>query len=109
MMTGFWEHLQTLVTSGRPFVAVTLVDVVASAPANAGSKMLVTGDGLFYGTVGGGKIEMKSLAEARAMLGQPGRSRFVEWNLQRDVGMTCGGVVRLYFESYNVASWPIWI
>jgi xanthine dehydrogenase accessory factor len=33
--------------------------------------------------------------------------RFVEWNLQKDVGMTCGGVVRLYFEAYNVATWPI--
>ena len=34
-------------------------------------------------------------------------SRFVEWNLQKDVGMTCGGVVRLYFEVYNLATWPI--
>ena len=120
-MQGYWEHLQQLVSAGRPFVAVTLVDVVASAPANIGAKMLVTQEGLFFGTVGGGKIEMKSLAEARAMLAGEtrdesregaggtggGASRFVEWNLQKDVGMTCGGVVRLFFEAYNVATWPI--
>ncbi len=108
-MQGYWEHLQKLVSDGSPFVAVTLVDVVASAPANAGSKMLVTGDGLFFGTVGGGKIEMKALAEARQMLGggEPAGSRFAEWNLQKDVGMTCGGVVRVFFEAYNVAAWPI--
>src|SRR4051794_25100584 len=67
VMQGFWEQLQLLVSSGRPFVTVTLVDVVASAPANVGSKMLVTPDGLFHGSVGGGKIEMKAIAEAKAM------------------------------------------
>lgn len=124
-MHAYWEHLQQLVSSGRPFAAVTLVDVIASAPANAGSKMLATAEGLVYGTVGGGKIEMKALALARDLLSQAsagrfdppasaGRStrgaaahRFVEWNLQRDVGMTCGGAVRLFFEIYNAADWPI--
>ena len=117
-MQGYWEHLQQLVSAGKPFVTVTLVDVIASAPANVGAKMLVTPEGLFFGTVGGGKIEMKALAEAKSMLaGQVsdetgarpggGASRFVEWNLQNDVGMTCGGVVRLFFEAYNVATWPI--
>lgn len=106
-MQGFWENLQKLVLAGKPFVAVTLVDVVASAPANVGAKMLVTAEGLFHGTVGGGKIEMKALAEAREMLAGSAGSRFAEWNLQKDVGMTCGGVVRVYFESYNVAAWPI--
>jgi xanthine dehydrogenase accessory factor len=114
-MHGYWEHLQQLVAAGRPFVAVTLVDVVASAPAVAGAKMLVTEAGLHFGTIGGGKLELKALAEAGAMLaarvvsGEDGAagSRFAEWNLQRDVGMTCGGAVRLYFEAYNVAHWRI--
>ena len=35
------------------------------------------------------------------------RSRLVEWNLQRDVGMTCGGVVKLFFETYNHRAWRI--
>ena len=125
-MHAYWEHLQEILASGKPFAAVTLVDVIASAPANAGSKMLVTADGLFHGTVGGGKIEMKAIAQAQDLLAQAahprnggqaepnGRStriasshRFVEWNLQRDVGMTCGGAVRLFFEVYNAADWPI--
>jgi xanthine dehydrogenase accessory factor len=114
-MDGYWEHLQQLVSTGRAFVAVTLVDVVASAPAVVGAKMLVTEEGLFFGTVGGGKMELKALAEAKAMLaggvagGEDGAagSKFMEWNLQRDVGMTCGGAVRLYFEAYNVATWKI--
>jgi xanthine dehydrogenase accessory factor len=127
-MANYWEHLQQLVSEGNPFVAVTLVDVVASAPAPAGAKMLVTERGLQFGTIGGGKLELKALAEAQAMLaggetrsaggggcgadgaaegGPTVGSKFVEWNLQRDVGMTCGGAVRLYFEAYNVAAWRI--
>ena len=116
-MNAYWEHLQKLVAAGRPFVAVTLVDVIASAPANAGAKMLVGEEGLVFGSVGGGKIEMKAIAEARAILAQDPKletqnqagatHRFVEWNLQRDVGMTCGGGVRLFFEAYNIVAWPI--
>jgi xanthine dehydrogenase accessory factor len=116
-LNAYWEHLQTLAAAGRPFVAVTLVDVIASAPANAGAKMLVTEEGLSFGSVGGGKMEMKAIAEAKAILmqeptlesqNQAGAThRFVEWNLQRDVGMTCGGAVRLFFEAYNVVAWPI--
>jgi xanthine dehydrogenase accessory factor len=34
-------------------------------------------------------------------------NRLVEWNLQRDVGMTCGGAVKLYFEAYNHRVWRI--
>jgi xanthine dehydrogenase accessory factor len=30
-----------------------------------------------------------------------------EWNLQRDIGMTCGGVVTLLFEAFNVAPWRV--
>ncbi len=106
-MQSYWENLQHLLADGQPFVSVTLVDVVASAPADVGSKMLVTSDGLFHGSVGGGKIEMKAIAEARALLAAGGKNKFAEWNLQSEVGMTCGGVVRLYFETYNIAIWPI--
>ncbi len=112
-MSQYWENLQSLLASGRPFVSVTLVDVVASAPQNVGAKMLVTSAGLHCGTVGGGKIEARSISEAQAMLSPPGSgivpvsNRFVEWNLQTDIGMTCGGVVKLFFETYNITTWPI--
>jgi xanthine dehydrogenase accessory factor len=33
--------------------------------------------------------------------------RLVEWNLKRDVGMTCGGTVKLFFETYNHSDWRI--
>ena len=45
------------------------------------------------------------------MLAQPANqtplTELVEWNLKRDVGMTCGGSVKLFFETYNHSDWRI--
>ena len=103
-------HIQRyaeLAAAGRPFVAVTLVDAHGSTPQDAGSKMVVTPTGLDHGTVGGGRVEAKAIDKALAMMRAGERTRFVDWNLKADVGMTCGGRVRLYFESVNVNVWPI--
>lgn len=106
---GFIERLAEMSQSGRPFVAVTLVDTVGSTPQDAGTKMLVDARGLVFGTVGGGRVEHQAIEFAQQMLRDPGgaTARFVEWNLQRDVGMTCGGAVKLYFDAYNCRQWRI--
>ena len=108
---GFVERLAELARSREPFVSVTMVEAVGSTPQDAGSKMLVTAEGLSSGTVGGGKVEHRAIGHARQMLAETGSdaraNELVEWNLQRDVGMTCGGVVKLYFETYNHCDWRI--
>lgn len=106
---GFIEKLAELSQSGGPFVSVTMVDAVGSTPQDAGTKMLVDPSGLLFGTVGGGRVENQAIEFAQRMLVDKGSptNRLVEWNLQRDVGMTCGGVVKLYFEAYNHRAWRI--
>ncbi|QDU90751.1 XdhC and CoxI family protein [Pirellulimonas nuda] len=103
----FIDRYAELAASGSPFVAVTVVDVIGSTPQNAGSRMIVTRAGLDQGTVGGGKIEARAIEEARAMLHSGERTRFFDWSLKADIGMTCGGRVRVYMESCNVATWRI--
>jgi xanthine dehydrogenase accessory factor len=146
---GFVERLAEMSRSGVPFVCVTMVEAVGSTPQDAGSKMLVTAQGLVSGTIGGGRVEAKAIDVAKKMLasaedkeigrlgdkeqGQPadplcaqqGETRaqqaehspcpplsvspclLQEWNLKRDVGMTCGGTVKLFFEAYNHGVWRI--
>ena len=107
-MPPFWPTFARLQNDGTPFCCVTLVDSVGSAPADQGAKILVTCAGLTAGTVGGGKVEARALSQAQEMLGAGATSPlFAQWNLQTDLGMTCGGVVRLFFEPFNVARWPI--
>src|SRR5919206_4225119 len=110
-MPTFFEALNDLLAMDVPLVAVTVVDVVGSVPQDRGAKMIVTAEGLKFGTVGGGKVETKAIAEAQAMLAgaDAETTKFAQWNLQKDVGMTCGGVVKFYFESHNVGKWHIWV
>ncbi|MEA2164827.1 MAG: xanthine dehydrogenase accessory factor [Thermoanaerobaculia bacterium] len=96
-------------TADTPLVVVTVVDTAGSVPQDRGAKMIVTLTGLHFGTVGGGKVETKAIAEAQAMLRGETKepTKFVQWNLAKDVGMTCGGIVKLYFESHNIGRWRI--
>ena len=108
IMPPFWPTFAQLQADDVPFCVVTVVDTVGSAPADRGAKMIVTREGLRAGTVGGGKVEARALLEAARMLaGGASEPEFANWNLQTDLGMTCGGVTRLFFETYNLARWPI--
>jgi xanthine dehydrogenase accessory factor len=105
---GFIEKLAELSRQGAPFVAVTMVETIGSTPQDVGSKMLVDASGLVFGTIGGGRVENQAIARAQQMLAVSGpQVELIEWNLQRDVGMTCGGVVKLLFEVYNQREWRI--
>lgn len=109
----FYEQLVALENEGTAFVLVILADALGSTPSDTGAKMLVTAAGLHTGTIGGGKVEAKAIELAIGMLGGSAAPRFVNWTLKGDVGMTCGGSVKLYFESHVAggagAAWPIWI
>jgi xanthine dehydrogenase accessory factor len=111
---SFYEQIVALENGGAGFVLVLLADAVGSTPQETGAKMLVTPAGLLTGTVGGGKVEAKALALAQEMLAAgAARPQFVNWALKTDVGMTCGGAVKLYFEPHPAggpgAAWPVWI
>lgn len=109
----FYEQLVALERDGTPFVLVTLVEALGSVPQDTGAKMLVTPAGLHAGTVGGGRVEAQALALAQELLASTGparaQPRFVSWTLKGDVGMTCGGAVKLYLEPHPAggAAWPI--
>ena len=96
-----------LTQMGCPFVAVTLLEVTGSTPADKGAKMLVTVEGLDLGTIGGGRLEAQAISIAQQMLAQQSDCKLVDWSLRTDVGMTCGGRVKLFFEPTGIVSWPV--
>ena len=104
-----YEQLVALGTEGVAFVLVTLVDALGSTPQDAAAKMLVTAEGLHSGTVGGGKVEAAALRLAAEVLEKgDSKPRFVSWTLNGDVGMTCGGSVKFYFEPhFGFGPWNI--
>jgi xanthine dehydrogenase accessory factor len=111
---SLYEQIAALDREGTAYVLVILVDALGSTPQDTGAKAIITPSGLLAGTVGGGKIEAKCIEVATAMLASGETApRFFNWTLKGDVGMTCGGSVKLYLEPHAGggpgAAWPIWI
>jgi xanthine dehydrogenase accessory factor len=106
-MKEFLAFAHELSQSGQSFITVTLVGIRGGAPQEIGAKAIITEQGLVWGTVGGGKVEAKAIAYAKEFLQSNQPTECVTWNLQRDVGMTCGGEVILTFEPCCPPQWQI--
>lgn len=108
---SIYDSLLTLGRESTPAVLVTLVEALGSTPQDTGAKMLVTPLGRHAGTVGGGRVEAQAIAFAQRLLDPThpdfGRPQFVSWTLKTDVGMTCGGSVKLFFEPH-VSAASLW-
>lgn len=106
----FLDRFQELRESEVSFVVCTMVGSVGSAPQDTGARFIVSENGIEFGTIGGGKVENRSIEFAKEFLQEEHspNNKYVEWNLQKDIGMTCGGVVKLFFEIYRrEANWNI--
>jgi xanthine dehydrogenase accessory factor len=109
MGLNVFEVCQKLLESNESFVVVTQVEVKGSAPQDAGAKIVVTKQGLHFGTVGGGKVEAAAIKKALAILDSDEQLKpeYVRWNLQKDIGMSCGGESTFLFEHFHTTHWPI--
>ena len=100
-MKQLFKELQRCLKEGEPSVLVTIVDSSGSTPRGAGSRMLVAADGIRRGTVGGGAVEHKAMEIAIAALKK--KESFIQsFSLTRnqtaDIGMVCGGDIRICFQ-----------
>ena len=93
-----WEQIAALRREGVDAVVITITAVKGSVPGQVGAKAIVTAGGLVNGNLGGGKVEAKALELAAQLLTGDEPCVSLTWNLQRDVGMTCGGEMTLLFE-----------
>lgn len=109
MMPGeVLQRCAEMVAAGERCVLVTLAEATGSTPSDTGAKMLVSVNGLVCGTVGGGRVEAKAIDQARVMLESDATGcHWVDWNLKADVGMTCGGRVKVLFECFGGSEWDI--
>lgn len=104
-----WSKASELEKSGTSFILVTMTTVRGSAPQIPGAKCIVSSNGLEEGTIGGGKVEAQAIKYAQEILLADKRSDpiTVTWNLQKDIGMTCGGECSFLFEHFPSSQWKI--
>lgn len=95
-----YQKLAELETQNQMGALCTVVRSRGSTPRRATSKMLVYADGSIEGTVGGGELENRVIAEAiKAM--QDGKPRLLEYSMndpQRGDPGVCGGQLEIFVE-----------
>lgn len=96
-MSG-WADYARVALAGEPVALVTVLATEGSAPRGPGARMAVTAGGQ-QGTIGGGALEHRAAAQARAILALPAGSwRVQDYPLGPLLGQCCGGRVRLLVE-----------
>ena len=100
-----WTMLTTAVKKNGPCVLVSIVATKGSTPRDIDAWMIVTENG-FHGSIGGGTVEWRVMAEAQAML-QSGRKKLIrDYVLGPDLGQCCGGRMQVDLETYSVGELP---
>ena len=117
---------QRWLAEGRAAIVIEVTHARGSVPREAGTRMLVgAGVGVesSVGTIGGGHLELKAIASARALLtlptatadplaqpvSQPG-ARSEHFALGPALGQCCGGAVTLRYDVLDAATlarWPV--
>src|SRR5690348_8978193 len=87
--------------AGRGVAIATVVETWGSAPRPVGSHLVIDTDGNFQGSVSGGCVEGAVVAEAGDVIAD-GRPRMLEFGVADEtawqVGLSCGGRIRVYVE-----------
>ena len=91
--------------AGRRVAVARVVDIEGSGPRDPGAAMVVNELGEVAGSVSGGCVEGAVVSEALATLSGEAPPRVVSFGYSDDeafsVGLTCGGIIRLFIEPLN--------
>lgn len=96
-MRDVTQALLQLLESGRRGTLATVVRTSGSTPQAPGARLLLTADGTWVGTVGGGAIE-RAVQERLLECRREARPELVVYDLARDLGMCCGGSMAVFVE-----------
>ncbi len=100
-MQPFRRLIESIEAEGAAAL-ISLVKTEGSSPREAGARMVVRPSGGFHGTIGGGELEWRALAEAGAALRSgrgPAQRRIVA--LGPELAQCCGGRVEWRIETFD--------
>ena len=95
---------------GEPLALCTVLSSSGSTPRGPGARMAVFADGTIAGTIGGGAAERLAREEAQTVLSckSPRIRTFRLYpNGTEDIGMICGGSIRVSFQVLLAADLPL--
>jgi xanthine dehydrogenase accessory factor len=95
--------------AGERFALATVVGTWRSAPRQPGAAMAMAGDGEPVGSVSGGCVEgaVYELSQEVLATGEPVFQRYgVSDDDAFAVGLTCGGIIDIFVEAVDAATFP---
>lgn len=94
---------------GRRAALATVIETWGSAPRRVGAWLAIRDDGLFVGSVSGGCVEGAVLAEAPDVIAEGG-FRVLDYGVADaqawEVGLACGGRIRVLLQAVADAAFP---
>lgn len=100
-MRTMLKTMSERLSAGEELILVTVTAASGATPRGAGARMLVNREGRICGTIGGGAVEFRAIQMAQQLL-QERNSGQHDFSLTRndveDLGMICGGDVRVFFR-----------
>ena len=96
---------QQWLAEGRRIALATVVETWGSAPRRTGSHLVIDSEGNFEGSVSGGCVEGAVIYEAIDII-DTGKGKMLEFGVADEtaweVGLSCGGRIRVYVEPVTV-------
>ncbi|VXB12396.1 XdhC family protein [Citricoccus sp. K5] len=96
-----WQRMAPVLDGDAGFVLATVVSTSSSAPRPVGTQMAVLDDGTVIGSLSGGCIEADVYAHAQEVA-TTGRALVRDYGYSDgaalDIGLTCGGSLRVFLE-----------
>jgi xanthine dehydrogenase accessory factor len=102
-VSSLYAALVRLAEQGRSFVLATVIETHGSCPQKPGAKLAVLENGELLGTIGGGAIEKQIVDASLELLrsDEVAPSRLLETHLTHDLGMCCGGTMKVFLERHR--------
>jgi xanthine dehydrogenase accessory factor len=92
--------------AGKKVAVATVVQAYGSAPRRPGSKMAISEDGEFVGSVSGGCVENDVVEHAKQVI-EEDHSRLVPYGISDEmafnVGLACGGRIEVFIQPFGKA------
>jgi xanthine dehydrogenase accessory factor len=99
-----WRTAEDLLRRHGKCAMITIIDVKGSSPQAPGARLILTEDGFYRGTIGGGALEWNAMARAQSAMATPlRRLNVMTAALGPELGQCCGGQVKLLTEIFTAA------
>ena len=99
-MLEIYQELANIAVKGERAVLATVVSSRGSTPREAGTKMLIKGDGTLVGSIGGGNVEQAVQEKALEVMksGEPQMMHLDLTGKGEEAWMICGGQLDVFIE-----------